>query len=194
MVLAAAVMLTLLPACQWAQEHPKTATGAGVGAAGGAIVGGLASGSRKGMVIGGLLGALAGGLIGNYEDQRDRNASDTMQANSYDPQKGVQLQMKSVSADPQAVSAGGTVDLKMTYAVMAPQAEQEVEVTEARTVTLNGEKVVDRSIQVYRVSGTYTSTQPITLPADAPRGTYQMEETITSGARSSSMTGTFNVE
>ncbi len=26
-MLAAAAMLVVLPACQWAQEHPKTATG-----------------------------------------------------------------------------------------------------------------------------------------------------------------------
>lgn len=193
-MLAAAVMLTVLPACQWAREHPKTAAGAGIGAAGGAIIGGLASGSRKGMVIGGLLGALAGGLLGNYEDHKDRNAADTMRANNYDPQSGVQLQMQSVAADPQSISPGENVDLKMTYAVMAPRPRHEVGITETRTVTLNGQKVVDQTIQVYRVAGTYTSMQPVTLPADAPRGTYQMEETVTSGAQSSSMTGTFSVQ
>jgi len=193
-MLAAAVMLVVLPACHWAREHPKTATGAGVGAAGGAIAGGLISGKRKGMVWGGLIGALAGGLLGAYADHKDKAADETLADTNYDPQSGVQLMVKSVSAEPQSVSPGQKVDLKMTYAVLAPQSEQEVEVTETRLVTLDGEKMADPSVQRYRTSGTWSSTQPVTLPADAPSGTYQVEAKVTSGDLSSSMTTTFVVK
>jgi hypothetical protein len=194
LALAAALLLVALPACQYAREHPKTATGAGVGAAGGAIAGGLISGSRKGMVWGGVLGALAGGLLGAYADHKDKSATETMAAHNYSPDQGVQLTMESVTADPQSVSPGQSLELRMRYALMAPEPEQEMQVTETRTVTLNGHKVVDRTVEVYRAPGTYSSTQPVTLPPDAPSGTYQMTATVTVGNLSSSMTGTFTVQ
>ncbi len=192
-MLAAAVMLVLLPACQWSREHPKTAGGAGIGAAGGAIAGGLISGKRKGMVWGGLLGALAGGLLGAYADHKDKTADEAMADSSYDPQVGVQLVMKSVSAEPKSIAPGQDVDLKMTYTVLAPQSDQEVDVTETRLVTLNGEKVADPSTQRYRTSGIWSSTQPVRLPGNAPSGTYQVEAKVTTDNLSSSMTTTFVV-
>ncbi len=180
-MLAASAMLVVLPACQWAQEHPKTATGAGLGAAGGAIAGGLISGRRKGMVWGGLLGALAGGLLGAYADHKDRSAEATRADANYDPQSGVQLMMKKASVEPKTVSPGQEVDLKMTYVVLAPQSQQEVKLTERRVVQLNGETEIDHGSEVYRTSGTWSSTQPVTLPANAPSGTYEFKATVTSG-------------
>ncbi len=143
--------------------------------------------------MGGLLGALAGGLLGAYADHKDKAAEDTKADVNYDPQ-GVQLMMEEASTEPTAVSPGQEVDLKMTYAVLAPQSEQEVDVTETRVVTLNGEEEVHHSIEVYRAPGTWSSTQPVTLPADAPSGTYEFKATVTSGNLSTSMTATFTVK
>jgi outer membrane protein OmpA-like peptidoglycan-associated protein len=60
-----------LTGCATMQEHPKTTTGAAVGAVGGAVVGGAVSG-KKGALIGAAVGALAGGSIGYYMDEQER--------------------------------------------------------------------------------------------------------------------------
>jgi uncharacterized protein YcfJ len=194
LMLAAAVLLAVLPACQWTQEHPKLATGAAVGAAGGAIAGGLIGGTRKGVIWGGLLGALAGGAVGAYMDHQDNTAAETNAAHNYTADQGVQLQIVSVTADPQSVVPGKDVALKVKYAVMAPDPQQQITVTEKRVVNLNGEKMADHSTEVARTPGTWTSTLPITLPETAPKGTYQVEVTVTVGGQSTSMTTSFAVQ
>lgn len=193
-MLAATLMLVVLPACQVTQEHPKAAMGAGIGAAGGAIAGGLLSGSRKGMIYGALAGALAGGIVGAVMDHQDKTAAETNATHNYKPDQGVQLQVENATADPQSVAPGKDVALKMTYAVMAPNPQQQVALTERRLVTLNGEMMVDRSTDVSHVPGTWTSTLPVTLPDNAPKGTYQMVVTVSSGGQSTSMTTTFTVQ
>lgn len=193
LMLAAALMLVVLPACQVTEEHPKAAVGAGVGAVGGALIGGLAGG-RRGMIYGALAGALTGVVVGAVLDHQDKTAAETNTTHNYKADQGVQLQIESATADPQTVSPGKDVALKMTYTVMAPDPQQQVNVTERRLVTLNGQMVVDRSTDVSRTPGTWTSALPVTLPDSAPKGTYQMEVTVSSGGQSNSMTTTFTVQ
>ena len=193
-MLAASLMMVVLPACTFTQEHPGLATGAGIGAAGGAIAGGLITGGRRGMLWGALAGALVGGAIGAYKDSQDKTAAETNATHSYTPEKGVQLQMESVAAEPQSATPGQDVSLKATYAIMAPDPQQQIEIKETRTITLNGQNVANTEITVVRAPGTRTSTVPITLPDNAKAGTYELKIAVSTGEQSSSMTTTFTVQ
>jgi Glycine zipper len=194
-------------ATETVREHPGTVVGTGVGAAGGAVVGGLAGGT-KGAIVGGLLGGLAGGVIGNYVDRRDDAAPSTSSipggapapppassqpspATSADSDAGVR--MDRVHMAPTVVSPGGTVNLGATYTVLGP-ANQWVAVREMREVRYLGELVANPTAQVSRTNGTYTTSLPITLPATAGRGPYEVTTTVALGERRASQTVTFQVQ
>jgi hypothetical protein len=191
LALAGASML-LMPGCEFIQKHEKAAIGVGAGAVGGAAVGGLAGG-RKGAVYGGLLGALAGGAVGAYLDYKDKTAEETNAQYNYQAAQGVRLEVASASAEPQTVAPGAEVRLRTTYAVMAPDPQATLEVTEMRLVTLNGVKVVERADTVSRTPGTYTSELPITLPPGAAAGTYQMTVVVQTGTQVGTMAHAFTV-
>ena len=193
-MLAATLMLVIAPACTFTQEHPGLATGAGIGAAGGAIAGGLITGGRRGMIWGALAGALVGGAIGAYKDSQDKTAEQTNATHSYTPDKGVQVQMESVAAEPQSATPGQDVALKATYAIMAPDPQQQIEIKETRTITFNGQNVATTENTVLRAPGTRTSTVPITLPNSAKTGTYELTIAVSTGGQSSSMSATFTVQ
>ncbi len=166
-----------LQGCAWMKEHRKIVTGAGIGAIGGAVIGGLAKG-KKGAVYGALAGALAGGLIGAYLEHKDKDANTTYQTYNYQPTQGIRLELADVAADPATIRPGGKTYLQATYALMAPDPNQQLAVTETRIITLGGQEVARLSSNVNRIPGTYTSQVPITLKPDAPRGRYELQVVV----------------
>jgi len=99
------------------EEHKGAATGAGIGAATGAVLGAVMGKDVKSGVLGGLVGALAGGAIGHYYYDKKQTGTETAQKYNYDPSKGPMVKIDEVSITPQAVTAGGKVDLQMTELV-----------------------------------------------------------------------------
>jgi uncharacterized protein YcfJ len=196
---------------QTIRDHPQTAAGAGVGAAGGAVVGGLAGGT-KGAVIGGLVGALAGGVIGNYVERQEATPQTIPQTTPTLPSTvgttvGVPgptvprtttngaavVRVDQVQVQPALLRPGDTVNLNATYTILSPS-EQLVAVRETREVRLNGELVANPAVEVARQTGTYSSALPITLPANARTGRYEVTTTVVSGDRQSSSTTSFSVQ
>ncbi|HSB68161.1 MAG TPA: glycine zipper domain-containing protein [Candidatus Methylomirabilis sp.] len=182
-----------LGGCETIQENPKTAVGAGVGAAGGALAGGLIGRSTTGVVVGGLVGALAGGAIGQYMDRQDRTAAQAASDTGYKPAQGTVVRVERVQTDPVSVPPGGTVNLAMTYTVLTPNPNQSVTVSETREVRHNGALVANPTTSFARTSGTFTSALPITLPAGAARGSYEVTTTVAVSDRSSRGVTTFLV-
>ncbi len=164
---------------QTARERPKTAIGAGTGVLGGAVVGGLIGGKR-GALIGGLLGGLAGGAIGHYLDQQEKDRAQTSREYEYSPSQGIKLRIETVRANPVALSPGETVNINLTYAVLTPTADTQILVRETREIFLNGGSVGKTSIEVTREGGTWKSTVPITLPANAAPGNYRVIASVES--------------
>jgi Glycine zipper len=195
-------------ASQTIRDHPQTAVGAGVGAAGGAVVGGL-TGGTKGAVIGGLVGALAGGAVGNYMERREASLpqSSSTPAPTTGTTVGVPgttapwvnsdgatvIRVDRVQAQPSALRPGETVNLDATYTVLS-SSDQLVTVRETREVRLNGELVANPAVDVTRQTGTYSSALPITLPATARIGRYEVTTTVASGDRQSTSTTSFSVQ
>ncbi|MEK6778704.1 MAG: glycine zipper domain-containing protein [Candidatus Deferrimicrobiota bacterium] len=181
---AAVFLSTLLTGCaqtgQTVRENPKTAIGAGTGVVGGAVVGGLIGGKR-GAVIGGLLGALTGGAIGRYFDQREKDLSQASREHGYSPSQGTRLKIESVRSNPAVLAPGETVNINLTYAVLTPSADRQVLVRETREILVNGTSVGKTSIDITREGGTWKSTVPVTLPANAASGNYRVVASVESG-------------
>ncbi len=191
-----AVALTVLfifalTGCQYIpEEHRGAAVGAGVGAATGAAAG-EAIGNHP--VVGALLGALVGGAIGNYAYDQRRNREQTISNYDYEPASGTQLSIENVSATPQQISPGNTVDLKVTYALLTPIADQSVPITELRKVEHNNQIVANPEVSVQHTGGTYTSTIPIKLPSTAAPGEYTVTYDIKGDTANATRTTTFTV-
>ncbi len=166
---------------QTARDNPKTTIGAGAGVLGGAVVGGIIGGKR-GALIGGLLGGLAGGAVGHYLDQQEKDRLQTSRDYRYSPAQGAQIRIETVRTNPTALSPGETVNINLTYAVLTPTADTQVLVRETREIFLNGNSVGETSIEVSREGGTWKSTVPITLPANAAPGKYRVIASIDSQA------------
>ncbi len=179
--------------CATISEHEKTVIGAGAGAAGGALVGGLISRNTTGVVVGGLVGALAGGGIGYYLERQDRTRQQAVAQTGYSPAQGNLVRVDGVQADPTRVRPGETVNLAITYTVLTPSADQSYLVRETREIRHDGVLVANPTTEIYRSNGTFTSALPITLPATAGRGTYEVATTVSLGDRLSRGGTTFSV-
>jgi hypothetical protein len=191
----AAVFLSTLPAgCaqtgQTVRDNPNTAIGAGTGVVGGAVVGGIIGGKR-GAVIGGLLGALTGGAIGRYFDQQEKDFSQTSREQGYSPSQGIRLKIESVRSNPAILAPGETVNINLTYAVLTPSADRQVLVKETREILVNGASVGKTSIDITREGGTWKSTVPVTLPANATSGNYRVVASVESAGVGKDIEETF---
>jgi surface antigen len=175
------------------EEHKGAATGAGIGAASGAVLGAVVGGSTKSAVIGGLLGALVGGAIGHYYSDQKKTRAQTTSQYGYRSTQGNVLRAEEASVVPQTVSPGGTVEMQMTYAVLTPAEATEVTVIERREIRLNGVLAGNPEVSVVRKGGTYMSSIPLTLPADAKKGLYVVTNTVKSGNLSEQIQSAFTV-
>lgn len=182
-VVVGALVSALLYGCagttQAVRENPKTTIGAGTGVVGGAVVGGLIGGKR-GAVIGGLLGGLTGGAIGHYLDQQEKSLAQASKDHAYSPSQGTRLKIEKVRANPSVLGPGETVNINLTYAVLTPSADRQVLVKETREILANGSTVGRSSVEIGREGGTWRSTVPVTLPANAPPGNYRIVASVES--------------
>ena len=192
-LLTASVFLVVTSCASVPEEHKGAATGAGVGAATGAVLGAVVGRNVSGAVIGGLLGALVGGAIGHYYVDQKKTRNETASQYGYRSTQGNMLRMEEASVVPQTVSPGGTVEMKMTYAVLTPAETTEVSVIEKREIRHNGELVGNPEVTVTHKGGTYTSSIPLTLPADAKKGLYVVTNTVQSGTLSEQLQSAFTV-
>ena len=187
------IVLAASAGCESIRENPKTAIGAGGGAAAGGVAGGLIARNTTGVVVGGLVGALAGGAIGYYLDRQDRTRDQAVSETAYNPAQGNVVKVEQVVARPDPVAVGDTVNIVATYTLLTPKADQTTSVRETREIRHNGALVANPTTEFSRANGTFTSALPITLPAAAGRGAYEVTTTVTAGDRISRGTTTFTV-
>ena len=185
--------MSLLSGCETMNEHKGATTGAGVGAATGAVAGALIGKDTQSAVLGALAGALVGGAIGHYAYDQKKSREETQQTYNYKPDYGTVLTLEEVSSIPRNVYPGQTVELKMTYAILNPTPNVQTSITENRTITYNGTVVGSPEVRVTRTDGTYSSSVPLHLPADAGKGTYVVTSEIRSDNAKDSREFTFTV-
>ncbi len=165
------------------EEHKGAATGAAVGGATGAIAGGILAhrgAKTETAILGGLAGALVGGLIGHYAYDAKKSREETAQKYNYQSSMGTMIRIEDVSLTPSTVKPGGKVDLQVTYAVLGASPDSEINITEVREIKQAGELVGKPEVNIIRGGGTYSSTVPLFLPANAKKGTYSVITTVQS--------------
>ncbi len=175
------------------QEHQGAATGAGIGAATGALAGAIVGRHAESIVIGGLLGALVGGAIGHYAVDQKRTAQETNSRYNYQS-SGIAVRIEDTSAHPTSVRAGDKVELRATYALLGLPADGRVDLLERREISRDGQIVGNPEVTESKGGGTYTSTVPLFLPADAAPGKYTVRTTIQAGNSSDTRETTFHVK
>lgn len=191
------IVFTLgLAACA-SDEHRGATTGAAIGAGTGAVAGALLG--HKGAktetaIIGGLAGALVGGLIGHYAYDVKRDRQETARQYNYQSSTRTLVRIEDVSVAPSYIMPGDEVQLKATYAVLAPSDNADITVRETREILYRDELVGKPEITVVRRGGTYVSTVPLTLPRNAKRGAYKLITTVQAGSELDSRESTFFVE
>jgi len=176
------------------EEHKGAATGAGVGAAAGGLAGVLLGGSARATVIGALAGALVGGAVGHYYVDQKRDREETAKQYGYEPSAGIVVRVEEALAVPASVKPGGNVELRLTYAVLTPKADDSVAVNETREIRHNGVLVGKPEVNITRSGGTYSSSVPLLLPEGADKGTYVVLSTVRAENVSDSREFTFEVQ
>lgn len=142
------------------ERHPETIGGGGTGLFAGVLFGSVFAGAAAG-VAWGLLGTVGGGGFGHaFEFQAE------------------QVRIERVEVQPAAAKPGGTVNLMVEYTVFTPDPNQEIVVFERREISVKGRPVGEQVLLVRRRAGIWTSTFPLTLPADAEAGPYRVVTTV----------------
>lgn len=191
--LMVSVFLIVTSCASIPEEHKGATTGAGIGAVTGAVLGAVVGHDTKSAVIGGVLGALVGGVVGHYYSDQKKTRSETADQYGYRSTQGSMLRVEDASVVPQTLSPGGTVEMKLTYAVLTPSEATELNVIEKREIRLNGELVGNPQVSVVRKGGTYTSSIPLTLPSDAKKGLYVVTNKVYSDNLSEEIQSAFTV-
>jgi hypothetical protein len=175
------------------KAHPETAIGAGIGTAVGMLTGGLIFRNAAGTLLGGLVGGLTGGVIGNVMEARAQDRAATAERYHYTSTQGTMLKIEAVEAHPAQIHPGETINLNMRFAVLTRNAQQTVQVSEHRQIFLNSSVVGDSTLQVQRMGGTWTSSQPLTLPANAASGSYRVVMSVKTDTTEATQQTTFTV-
>jgi surface antigen len=178
------------------EEHKGAATGAAVGGATGAIAGGLLAhrgAKTETAILGGLAGALVGGLIGHYAYDAKKTKEETAQKYNYQSSMGTMVRLEGVSAMPITVKPGDKVELNATYAVLEA-ADKDINITETREIKMGTELIGKPEVNVVRRGGTYSSTVPLFLPANAKPGTYSVITTVQTTTAKDSKETSFTVQ
>lgn len=165
------------------RDNPKAVVGAAAGVAGGALLGGLIFKSAGGAIIGGLLGGLAGGLIGNAMESQAKDRAATARDYGYSPNQGTVVRIERVEIDPASIRAGERVNLIAHYALLTPNPNQPVTVTERWDIRRGRELTGNPVLTVQRQDGTWASAIPVTLPTTARFGTYRVAVTVEAGGQ-----------
>jgi outer membrane lipoprotein SlyB len=192
-IVVAAFAMAPMSCANIPEEHKGATTGAAVGAAAGTLAGMAFGSGTKAALTGAILGAVIGGVVGHYYYDQKRSREQTAQAYGYQPTSGTMLRIESAGATPTSVKPGQTVDLQMTYAVLTPDPNSSVAITESREIRYNGQLLGRPEVNVSRTGGTYTSSVPIVLASDAKKGTYTVLTTVRAQNVSDSREFTYNV-
>ena len=175
------------------EEHRGAAVGAGAGGAVGGIAGAIIGHGTGAVVAGALIGALLGGVVGHFAYDQQRNREQTTKTYHYQSSQGTVLTIENAYVAPNTVRPGDTVDMRMTYAVLTPSASGRTKITEIREITYQGGLVGRPEVKVEHPDGTYSSSVPLKLPANASKGTYRVRVIVESQTAKDTREATFTV-
>jgi hypothetical protein len=168
------------------QANPRATRSAILGAISGAVLGALTARLRggslgKGAAIGAAAGGVTGFLVGRSRDALAANREQAIQRAAYDPSQGYVLRLEEVKAEPSSVAPGGTATLSVRYLVIGPNPDEKITVHCFRGLKYQDDYMTGDGPAAFVVSnggGIVVSSSPITLPKNAPPGSYVVEELL----------------
>jgi hypothetical protein len=171
------------PLKQWMDGHKRAKKGALVGALVGAVTGAMVAGVRgddplAGAAAGGVAGALVGFLIGRNRDELYAGRDQAVLAAGYDPAQGYVMQVDEVRLDPAKLQPGESATLRVRYVVVGPDPRESLTVHCFKGIKYDGDYVNGDGPSAFVVpngGGIVDVTSTITLPKNAPTGTYTVE-------------------
>lgn len=185
--IAGFVLMALLVGC--ASTGSQAGKTSGLGALLGALAGAAAaiatgqSGDQiaKYAAAGAVAGAVVGYAIGKSQDNKLASRESAAQKYAYASNQGNLLKVESVAVEPATLSAGGQGQVKIVYTVLTPGEWDTVNVNYARALYYGADEVQSlgsESSVVDNGGGTIEVTCPLTLPSNAPAGTYTFQATV----------------
>lgn len=146
-------------------------------------------------VTGIFLGDWVGARSGPYRVDRKASRAETARKHGRGPGGGILLKIEAVSVEPSAVRAGETVELAMTYAVLPPGAQPEIDVTEKRQIDRRDDGMAGNPRAVVRrTGGTYRTSLPVRLSLNADAGAYRVIFIVEASGASDRMEAAFTVK
>jgi hypothetical protein len=168
---------------QWVQEHPRSRKATIMGALGGALGGALVAARTGrsiigGAVVGAVVGGLAGFLIGRNQDKIFAGRDEAVRQANYDPSQGYVMRIDSISFEPANAKPGESATLSVRYLVIGPDPHEKITVNCFRGIKYQDNYVMGDGPSAFVVphgGGIVTTSSKITIPKDAPAGTYAVE-------------------
>lgn len=173
------VLAVCLNACTTGELKDASAvTVCTVGAGGAALLAcRLVTGeTKRGCIYAALAAAAAGGFACYfkfaYKNTELRDYETTKRQTRYRPTMGTTLKIVSLSATPARVGPGDVTTISAIYSVMTPDAEQDVPVTEVWEFHAGDRKPEAVSKEVIVKPGTRQAESKVSVPKNAPAGSY----------------------
>ncbi len=171
----------------WMQAQPRkkkktimgALKGAGIGLAGALIAG---KDPLAGAAIGAAAGALAGYLIGRRQDKIFASRDEAIEAlGGYDPSQGYVMRVDEVRLDPPNLEPGGSSEMHVRYLVVGPQPKEKI-VVHTYTGIRYDEAYIGgggpKKFTIPRGGGIVNTSITVTIPKDAPDGSYMIQAQV----------------
>jgi hypothetical protein len=165
--------------------------GAGIGGA----LGGQ-QGAFIGSALGALVGLIAGAAVGqDFENRRQRTRPQALQTNAYQPAQGQLLAVSGLQVVPTLVKPGDTVQVTVTYDVLAPEPNRPIPITETWIFKHNTTplRTISRP-EEFKDQGGYASTYTFAITKDALPGEYQAMVTVSNRVLATTVATPFRVQ
>jgi hypothetical protein len=180
-----------------------TQTGAVLGATAGAVIGagvGFFLGGQQGAFIGATigtgLGTATGAAVGqHFENRQQHTRPQASQAHTYQPSQGQLLAVSEMRVVPMLVKPGDTVQVTVTYDVLAPEPNRQIPITETWVFKHNTTQLttIARPEQL-KDQGGYASTYTFTMAKNALPGEYQAIVTVSNRVLATTVATPFRVQ
>jgi outer membrane lipoprotein SlyB len=188
----------MLVSCSTSSDSTNQILGGLGGAALGAGIGALAThGDTTAILAGAAAGAVAGWAavkLVQYHSEQTRSAKEEAKALGYRSADGTVVKIRGASVSPDSVQPGDTVNLRMDYAVLAPQGTTSVPVNEVWTLEKDGKRLASvPPKQESRAPGGWQTRAGIDIPKNASTGTYVVKNRVEAGDSYDERLATFTI-
>ena len=168
---------------EWLASHKRSVKDAAIGVVAGALAGLFAASAlhkskAQGAAIGAVVGGLAGFALGHHRDKLYAGRDQAVQLVGYDPSQLYVMRVEQISVEPANPKPGDSAVLEVQYVVIGPDPHEAIDVNSFRGIKYQDDYIAGDGPQKFTVpngGGIVTSRLEVTIPRDAPAGTYTVE-------------------